>query len=216
VYVDGADSSQSAAGVGVYFGPGHALNISRRVFGADTNNRAELEALMDAVWFVKCLLDHSEPKFVWEVRTDSRFALDCVLKWWPAWHSRGGRKADGAPAVHYSIAVRIARMLSACGDRVSLVWTPRDLNQDADSLAKQGKAMPRRRVPEGHPLAIDLAEGSALCREDAEWASSLSSTGAVRSGLGSGGGKKTRRSFPCAVSLAPKRRPAPPPPCGPR
>lgn len=172
VWTDGADTSQRAAGVGVYFGPDHAWNVSRRVFGsADTNNRAELEAVLDAVWFISRVRAGSDPASEWEVRTDSRFARDCVTTWWMSWYRRSGRKPDGAAAIHYSLSVRIARVLHECGPGVHIVWIPRHENSGADALAKEGKAKDRVcAVPRGHPLCDDLAEGPALTPSDEEWA----------------------------------------------
>ena len=54
VYTDGAcpDNGKEAAraGVGVWWGPGHRLNMSRRVYGPrETNNVAEIQAICLAI-----------------------------------------------------------------------------------------------------------------------------------------------------------------------
>ena len=52
VYTDGSCSNNgkkdAAAGIGVYFGPDDPRNVSRRVDGKQSNNTAELGALLVA------------------------------------------------------------------------------------------------------------------------------------------------------------------------
>lgn len=164
VYTDGADTGQRAAGVGVYFGDRHRLNISRRVFGQDTNNRAEMEAILDAVILVRTA--YPGERFV--IKTDSTFSRDSITKWWAGWHRKGGRTAAGKVAVHYSLSVRIARLMDGCP--ISIEWIPREENKGADALAKAGKDMEKRRPPPGHPLYHDLADQARLSEEDQSWA----------------------------------------------
>lgn len=164
VYTDGADTGQQAAGVGVYFGPKHALNISRRVFGQDTNNRAEMEAILDAVIIIRSAF----PGQPWVIKTDRRFSRDSITKWWPGWHRKGGRTATGKPAVHYSLSIRIARLLD--GQQIVIEWIPREKNNGADALAKAAKELKKMSPPCGHPLFVNLADNIILSDDDRRWA----------------------------------------------
>ena len=57
VYTDGACSnngkSNALAGIGIYFGPNDGRNVSRLVTGKQTNNVAELTAIIEAYNIVK-------------------------------------------------------------------------------------------------------------------------------------------------------------------
>ena len=52
VFVDGACScnrrGEPKAVIGIWFGPGHPLNVSRPAHGRQTNNAAEIEATVEA------------------------------------------------------------------------------------------------------------------------------------------------------------------------
>lgn len=57
VYTDGAcvqnGKPTAKAGIGVYFCEGHPLNVSRRITGVATNNRAEILAVIEAIKIAK-------------------------------------------------------------------------------------------------------------------------------------------------------------------
>ena len=60
VYTDGScihnGKKNARAGIGVYFGKGDIRNVSRRIEGKQTNNRAELFAIIKAIECTKCNL----------------------------------------------------------------------------------------------------------------------------------------------------------------
>lgn len=72
VYVDGACSNNgnemAMAGIGVYFEGGEYNDISKRIHGVQTNNRAELLAILEAIQTVR-----SEDDIV--IYTDSEYSL---------------------------------------------------------------------------------------------------------------------------------------------
>jgi len=79
VYTDGACSKNgmhgAAAGIGVYFGEGDARNISKRLPGKQTNNVAELTAIISVFPFIES--DIRSGKRV-TIVTDSEYSIKCA------------------------------------------------------------------------------------------------------------------------------------------
>lgn len=144
VYTDGAcehnqTPSKRRAGVGVWFGERHPYNVSRRPFGMDTNNQAELEAILDAVQIIRTRLDPT-CKYHWILKTDSNYSVKCITQYWPSWERRGGMKSDGKPAIHYDLVTNIVKILRGRPDHITLKYIPREENEYADTLAKEGRS----------------------------------------------------------------------------
>lgn len=82
VYTDGACSSNgknsARAGLGVYWGDGHPLNISEPVSGRATNNCGEIQAATRAI---KQAIQNGITKL--SINTDSKFLINSVTKWIP-------------------------------------------------------------------------------------------------------------------------------------
>lgn len=82
VYTDGACSANgrqgARAGLGVYWGDGHSLNISEPVSGRATNNCGEIQAATQAI---KQALENGVTKLA--INTDSQFLINSVTKWMP-------------------------------------------------------------------------------------------------------------------------------------
>lgn len=78
-YCDGGAKNNgkpdAKAGAGVYFGPDHQLNMSAPVPGLQTNNRAEVWALILALRATQGPI---------EIRSDSKWAICCTTKVWKA------------------------------------------------------------------------------------------------------------------------------------
>lgn len=85
VYTDGACSANgrlgARAGLGVYWGEGHFLNISKPVSGRATNNCGEIQAATQAI---KQALENGVVKLA--INTDSQFLINSVTKWMPGKH----------------------------------------------------------------------------------------------------------------------------------
>lgn len=85
VYTDGACSSNgrqgARAGLGVYWGDGHSLNVCEPVSGRPTNNCGEIQAATQAI---KQALDNGVTKLA--INTDSQFLINSVTKWMPGKH----------------------------------------------------------------------------------------------------------------------------------
>lgn len=79
VYTDGACSnngkSSATAGIGVFFAENDSRNISKRITGKQTNNTAELQAILEAFSVIeKDLLNKKRVCVV----SDSEYAIRCV------------------------------------------------------------------------------------------------------------------------------------------
>lgn len=95
VYTDGACSNNGTTGVaraaiGVYWGPNNPMNISERLPGRQTNNRAEIHAAVRA-----CEQVHSLGCRNVTIYTDSAFLINSITKWMDGWIKRGWKLSDG-------------------------------------------------------------------------------------------------------------------------
>jgi ribonuclease HI len=81
VYTDGAcvnnGSANAIAGIGIYFGKNNPKNVSKKVVGKQTNNIAELQAIIDVYNIVKDDIDSKNICIV----SDSKYALRCVTEY---------------------------------------------------------------------------------------------------------------------------------------
>jgi ribonuclease HI len=105
VYTDGSSLANgtraAAAGAGIYFGP-HALqNAGLRVPGKQTNNRAELFAILSAVVVVPL-------KKSLVIYTDSQYAIRSILDWAPM-HSICGWSCENGDVLRHIAAWLRAR-----------------------------------------------------------------------------------------------------------
>ena len=138
VYTDGScegnGKAKAAAGLGVYFGEGHALytfilrnlfafllltlrfrNTSSPVSGRATNNCGEIQAATTAI---KLAAQSSITKL--NVNTDSKFVIDSVTKWMSGWKSRGWKLSSGQPVKNETDFKELDRALATSG--VDVKW----------------------------------------------------------------------------------------------
>nr|XP_001810667.2 PREDICTED: ribonuclease H1 [Tribolium castaneum] len=84
VYTDGACENNgregAKAGIGVWFGDNHPLNVSKPVKGKATNNAAEIQACICAVQIAR---DNGIKKL--QIITDSQFTINAMTKWIKSW-----------------------------------------------------------------------------------------------------------------------------------
>ena len=94
VYTDGACSNNgkegASAGIGVYFGEGDPRNISRRIEGKQTNNVAELMAILAAYEMIKD--DIVDGKVV-AIVSDSEYAIRCCGSYGERMNKEGWKTA---------------------------------------------------------------------------------------------------------------------------
>lgn len=139
IYTDGACSGNPGPG-----GWGAILlsgRHEREIFGgeaATTNNRMELTAAIQALEALK------KPCKV-QLYTDSRYVMDGICQWMPAWKARGWRTADRKPVKNEDLWRRLDEARSR--HEVSWKWVKghagHELNERADALARQGIAQIR-------------------------------------------------------------------------
>jgi ribonuclease HI len=91
VYTDGACSKNGSvdakAGIGIYFGPDDPRNLSKRIEGKQTNNTAELTAIIDTYPIIEpdilsgksiCIVSDSE----YAIRCVTSYGEKCAKKGW--------------------------------------------------------------------------------------------------------------------------------------
>jgi len=143
VYSDGACRGNgkpgSIAGIGVWYGHNDPRNISERCPGDQTNNRAELIAI------IRVLETEPHSNFGILIRTDSSYSLSCVTKWIQNWRAKGWKTADGKPVKNRDVIEYLSALLShraARGQPVKLEYVKGHAgiegNEGADRLAVRG------------------------------------------------------------------------------
>ena len=146
VYTDGAcpKNGQGAAkaGIGVWWGEDHRLNLARRVAGdKQTNNVAEIQAAAMALTQA-----HSAGRQKVEVRTDSQFVINCITKWVTNWKKNGWQTAAGKPVINKEDLIELDKAVGSLG-RLNVKWThvkghaDNYGNNQADKLAVSGANM---------------------------------------------------------------------------
>ncbi|CAH8625403.1 unnamed protein product [Dicrocoelium dendriticum] len=145
VFTDGAcigPSDNRQAGYGVYWGPGHPRNLSKRLGGEQTNNRAEIEAAIAAAKQAK-----SEGLSRIAIVTDSKFTQMCATEWGPVWEKNGWKLADGKPVKLHEPVRRLLKYTRDSGVDVEWLYVPGhsgvEGNEAADRLANEGAKKPR-------------------------------------------------------------------------
>ncbi|KAH6617626.1 ribonuclease H-like domain-containing protein [Chaetomium tenue] len=142
VYTDGSSLGNgrvgATAGVGVYFGDNDPRNVSERLEGeTQTNQRAELTAILRALEIIDLAQDL-------EIRTDSKYSIQCVTEWYINWE-RNGWKTRSGPVKNQDLVQLVRDKLEereAKGGRTQFIWVKgHDTDQGniaADQLAVAG------------------------------------------------------------------------------
>ncbi|GFT26969.1 ribonuclease H1 [Nephila pilipes] len=99
VFTDGASSQngrkRAKAGIGIYWGPNHPLNTSKRLLGRQTNNRAEIQAAVYALNQAKQIGARKVKLY-----TDSQFLIHAITDWIKKWKTNGWKLVNGDPVVN--------------------------------------------------------------------------------------------------------------------
>ncbi|KAG7099875.1 hypothetical protein E1B28_001677 [Marasmius oreades] len=146
VYCDGAcknnGTGASVAGIGVWWGHDDKRNMCERCPGLQTNNCAELVAIVRVL--EKTSIDVNR-KLV--IKTDSQYAINCLTLWVKNWNRFGNpwRKTNGHPVLNselISYAYTLIECRKMLGQTVKLVYVKghagSEGNEAADKLANQG------------------------------------------------------------------------------
>lgn len=139
VYTDGACHSNGLenpkAGIGVWFGDDHPLNVSRAVVGRSTCNVAEIMAATHAMRQAK---KAGVQKL--KVNTDSKFVIMCVTDWMKKWKLVGWRTTNKKPVINKEELIELESAMSS----LDVIWAhvPSHCgiegNEQAHLLAKGG------------------------------------------------------------------------------
>ncbi|XP_029902797.1 ribonuclease H1 [Myripristis murdjan] len=143
VYTDGCCSANgkkgARAGIGVYWGRNHPLNVAERLNGRQTNQRAELQAACKALEQAKQM---NIKKLV--LYTDSKFTINGVTSWVKQWKQNGWRLKGGGQITNKEEFVRLDKLNA----ELQVVWMhiPGHAgyhgNEEADRLSREGAAKP--------------------------------------------------------------------------
>lgn len=146
VYTDGCCSGNgqkgARAGIGVYWGHDHPLNVAEPLQGRQTNQRAEVQAACKALEQAK---ENNIKKLV--LYTDSKFTINGVTSWVKNWKLNGWRLKSGGPITNKDDFVQLDRL----NGELEVVWMhiPGHAgyrgNEEADRLSRDGAAKHPRR-----------------------------------------------------------------------
>ncbi|KAM6954262.1 ribonuclease H1 [Aplochiton taeniatus] len=141
VYTDGCCSSNgrigARAGIGVYWGRNHPLNVADRLDGRQTNQRAELQAACRALEQAK---EMNIKKLV--LYTDSKFTINGVTTWVKNWKLNGWRLKSGGKIINKEDFEKLDKL----NQELDVKWLhiPGHAgytgNEEADRLSREGAA----------------------------------------------------------------------------
>ncbi|XP_056640096.1 ribonuclease H1 isoform X1 [Diorhabda sublineata] len=142
VFTDGAcennGKSNAKAGIGVWFGDNHQLNISKPVEGRATNNTAEIQACIEGLK----VLEQQGVKKV-KIFTDSQFTINCMTKWIKNWKKNNWKTASGGDVKNKEDLKILDTVIKSFLDvKWQHVAGHQGIkgNEAADELARQGAA----------------------------------------------------------------------------
>jgi ribonuclease HI len=169
VYSDGAckgnGQAGSVAGVGVWWGWNDSRNIAERCPGDQTNNRAELIAI------VRVLETAPFSQRPLMIKTDSNYSIKCFESWFPKWSTNGFRTANGQPVKNAGLIRYLAALLYArekAGPKVIFKHVRGHVgiegNECADRLANDGALKPELPERDWEQLIRDLEKKPTTSR----------------------------------------------------
>ncbi|XP_053565699.1 ribonuclease H1 [Bombina bombina] len=139
VYTDGCCSQngrfKAKAGIGVFWGPGHPLNVAERLEGRQTNQRAEILAACKAIEQAK---SNNITKLV--LYTDSMFTINGITKWIHSWKSNDWKLSTGKNVINKEDFEKLDKLTE--GIDIKWIHIPGHAgfggNEAADRLAREG------------------------------------------------------------------------------
>jgi len=144
VYTDGScfnngsknKNKKPIGGIGVWFGDGDKRNVSELLEGKQTNNRAELTAIIRALE----ILEKDESKKEAVIFTDSEYTMKSITEWIHKWKKNGWKTSKRKPVENPDLIKKADRLLSNRERHVNIRWVHAHSNiygnEQADSLAK--------------------------------------------------------------------------------
>ncbi|XP_033353349.1 ribonuclease H1 [Bombus vosnesenskii] len=141
VYTDGActgnGGKNAKAGIGVWFGDSHPLNVSEAVVGRATNNNAEIKAVTVAARQAR----KAGIKNL-KINTDSQFLINCIKYWIHSWKKKGWVTSNNTPVINKNELIEMEEALKP----LNVVWNHVNGhvgiygNEMADKLARAGSS----------------------------------------------------------------------------
>ncbi|KAK0193143.1 ribonuclease H-like domain-containing protein [Armillaria mellea] len=161
VYCDGACRGNgkvgAIAGVGVWWSHGDIRNISERCPGRQSNNRAELIAL---VRVHEQTMDVTTPL---TIKTDSKYSINCMETWFRTWQLNGFMGSKGKPVENEPIIRYLAKLrerVRRLGRKIALDYVPGHTgiegNEEADRCATGGTYLADAEEPDWVALRKEL------------------------------------------------------------
>ncbi|XP_055934079.1 uncharacterized protein LOC129963622 [Argiope bruennichi] len=142
IFTDGASAEngrrRARAGIGIYWGPNHPLNTSKRLPGRQTNNRAEIQAAVYALNQAKQIGARKVKLY-----TDSQFLIHAITDWIKKWKTNGWKLVNGDPVVNKDDFLE----LEAISQGLEVEWiyvkahARNHGNDEADRLAVAGSRL---------------------------------------------------------------------------
>jgi ribonuclease HI len=139
VYADGSCSNNgthtAAGGVGVFWGSGNQYNVSEKLCGPQTNQRAEVVAACRAL---ETAIEQNHKEV--ELRTDSSYTIKAMTEWIGNWSKNGWKTYGGGDVKNKEDFIRLNNLC----ERVKVNWVHVPAhkgvpgNEAADTLAKTG------------------------------------------------------------------------------
>ncbi|XP_030044629.1 ribonuclease H1 isoform X3 [Microcaecilia unicolor] len=144
VYTDGCCASngrsKARAGIGVYWGPGHPLNVGDALPGRQTNQRAEIQAACRAIEQAK---SQNISKLV--LYTDSMFTINGITKWIKSWKANDWKMSTGKKVINKTDFEKLQKLTE--GMDITWMHIPGHAgfqgNEEADRLAREGARKPQ-------------------------------------------------------------------------
>jgi len=161
VYTDGACAGNgqhgSVAGIGVWWGPIDTRNLSERCPGRQTNNRAELIAI------IRALETSPITSMPLVIKSDSEYAIKCFTDWLPGWRRRNFTTSKGTPVKNVELIMYMDALFSVrgrSGQQVRLEHVRghagEEGNEGADALAVSGAKLQEVEEPNWDALRLRL------------------------------------------------------------
>jgi ribonuclease HI len=140
VWTDGSSfgngSIHARAGIGVFWGDNDTRNLSERLPGDQTNNRAEIYAVIRALELCK------DPEKMLEIMTDSMYVINAFECWCKKWEKNGWITTRKEPVKNKELFLRMNELVKARSGQVKMVFVRGHSgnygNKQADHLAKFG------------------------------------------------------------------------------
>jgi ribonuclease HI len=140
VWTDGSTfdngSANARAGIGVFWKDNDIRNLSERLPGEQTNNRAEIYAVIRAL--ETC--DNKEIPI--EIMTDSKYVINAIELWIKRWEKNGWLTSQKTPVKHSVLIKKLKKLIESRTGIVKLIHVRGHQgnygNEKADKLSKQG------------------------------------------------------------------------------